>query len=214
MLVLGADPSFTNFGWALHDTEGVGLSRCLERGRFRTPAKAIFVDRHEEIQDGLKTLILRLGVQKIGLESPFFGGSYSEGMYALFVGVCGVLKSCKTDVVLFSPGQIKAEARNVIPRPPKWKMNKPDMVEAAKTDTGFKGRWKHDEADAYWAAVLAGRFWKFFEGGLDMKDLKENERKLFAEIHTYVRGKNAGKTVEKGLLFREDDRFFQWSKGE
>lgn len=209
---LGLDPSLTNFGWALFDSEAQGLARCVERGRFQTSAKTLFVDRYVEQRTSLRLLVQRLGISRVGVEYPVFNDLYSEGMYGLFLYTCEALRLEKCDVVFFSPGQVKAHAKFFLGRPPKWKMEKPDMVEAAKKDAGGTGRWNHNEADAYWVARSASRFWDFFEDRLAVTDLTIPEKHQFASIHTYEKGKRAGETVERGILYREDERFFQWSK--
>ena len=93
-------------------------------------------------------------------------------------------------------------------------MGKPDMVEAAQVDTGGAGRWNHNEADAYWVARTAARFWLHHDGVLAATDLTIAEQKQFTEIQTIQRGKRAGQTVERGILYREDERFFRWSRTE
>ena len=212
MLVLGLDPSLTAYGWALHDTGAKGQSRCVARGRHSTPADMTFVDRYTFMRDTLRELIQRIRPDKVGIESPFFGGSYSEGMWGLFLYSNEALKLERRDVVFFSPGQVKAHARESLGRPEKWKMQKPDMVAAVKHDLGGGKNVNHNEADAYLVGRLAGRFWRYLDGDLTDADLTSEERKLFAEVHTYQRGKKAGKTERKGLVYREEDRFFRWSQ--
>mgnify|MGYP005639819441 CR=1 FL=1 len=216
MRVLGIDPSLTNYGWALHDSDAVGAHRCLARGRFQTSAKTLFIDRYIAMRDALRAHIEQIGVDygvtRVGLEYPVFNDLYSEGMYGLFLYTCEALRLAQVDVVFFSPMQIKAHARESLQRPKGWKMMKPDMVEAAKTDCGGKGRWNHNEADGYWAAWTAARFWKLHDGVIGVDDLNPVERKQFTQIHTFTRGKKAGDTVFKGILHREDERFFRWSQ--
>lgn len=212
MIVLGCDPSMTNFGWALHDTQSSGKDRCLARGRFQTDPKRLdFIDRYLYLRDSLSDLCRKYRPDKCGCESPVFGALYSEGLYGLYLFTMEALKAYHVDVVLFSPGQGKAHARETIKRPATWKMLKPDMVEAAKTDTGG-GQWNHNEADAYLIARLAARFWDFYEGRINESELTPVERKQFLLIHTFQRGARAGQSVKKGLLYRESDRFFLWSK--
>ncbi len=212
MLVLGLDPSLTNFGWALHDDCAEGVDRCPGRGRFKTSSKTLFVDRYVELRESLRNLIVDKRPDRVGIEYPVFNDLFSEGMYGLFLYSCEALRSEGVDVVFFSPGQIKAKARLLVDRPKGWKMGKPDMVEAAKGDTGGKGRWNHNEADAYLAAHLAARFWQLYDGGIQEDDLDEVERHQFTKIHTYRRGKRAGETVRSGILHRESDRFHLWSQ--
>lgn len=216
MIVLGLDPSLTNFGWAFHDTDSEGRSRCVERGRFQTKASMEFVDRYVYLRERLRLLIRSRRPDRVSLESPVYNNLYSEGMYGLYLYVCEALKLEGMDVVLWSPLQVKAHAREFLDRPKidgkVWKMMKPDMVEAAKEDTGGKGRWNHNEADAYLVAKLGGRFWKLLEGYITEADLTDVESKYFTEVKTYQRGKKAGKVEYKGVIYRESDRFFLWSK--
>lgn len=210
MRVLGLDPSLTNFGWAIHDTEATGEARCPARGRFRTGSKMEFIERYIYMRESLRALIQEHEPDKIGIEFPVFNNLWSEGMYGLFLYSCEALKLEGQDVVFWSPMQAKAHARDTIKRPKGWKMMKPDMIEAAKEDAGG-GQWNHNEADAYLVGRLAARFWLLYEGLIQEDDLTERERKYFLEIKQYVRGKKAGKVVKKGLMYREDERFFIWS---
>jgi len=209
---LGLDPSLTNFGWALHDSEAAGKARCIERGRFQTSSKTLFTDRYCDLRESLRALLQRTGVLRVGVEYPVFNDLYSEGMYGLFLYTCEALRLEKRDIVFFSPMQVKAHARLSLGRPPNWKMLKPDMVEAAKVDAGGKGTWNHNEADAYLVARTAARFWSLFDGSLTEEDLTVPEKHQFASIHTFKRGKRAGETVHRGIVYREDERFFQWTK--
>jgi hypothetical protein len=211
MLVLGLDPSLTAFGWALHDDTASGSDRCRSRGRFKTSSKMLFVDRYVDLRESLRRLLRDTKADRVGIEYPVFNDLFSEGMYGLFLYSCEALRSEGVDVVFFSPGQVKAKARLIAERPKGWKMAKPDMVEAAKVDTGGKGRWNHNEADAYLVGLIAARFWRLFDGDIDESELDEVERHQFTKIHTYTRGRRAGETVRSGILHREDDRFHLWS---
>lgn len=210
MRILGLDPSLTNFGWAVHDTEAEGKSRCLARGRLQTAASTLYLARYQEQRAGLRSLIREHKPDKMGIEFPVFGDLYSEGMYGLFLFCSEAIYEECQDVVFWSPLQIKAHAREGLKRPPGWVMGKPDMVEAAQVDCG--ARMNHNEADAYLCSRLAGRFWKFLGGEIAEADLTPTELKYFCEVKKYTKGKKAGKEEQKGLLFREDERFFRWSE--
>ena len=220
MRILGLDPSLTNFGWAVFDSSvGPGLpARCVERGRFQTSSKTLFIDRYTDMRESLRELLQRLEVSRVGVEYPVFKELYSEGMYGLFLFTCEALRAERLDTVFFSPMQIKAHARDFLQRPrvggKLWKMMKPDMVEAAKTDAGYKGAWDHNEADAYWAARSASRFWQLHDRAIEPDELTPAEKAQFLTIHTYQRGRKAGQTVAQGVLYREDERFFRWSLEE
>jgi len=212
MRVLGLDPSLTNYGWAIHDTDAEGRDRCPERGRFQTSSKTVFVDRYIDLRAAVRDLVQRVQPDRCGVEFPVFHELYSEGMYGLFLYTCEALKGEGQDVVFWSNGQIKAHARESLGRPAGWKMGKMDMVAAAKADAGG-GRWNHNEADAYLAGRLAARFWLLYQDDLLERELTPTERKYFLAIHRHVRGRKAGRVTKSGALYREDERFFLWSGG-
>lgn len=210
MRVLGLDPSLTQFGWAVHDTDGHGS--CEARGRFHTSSKTLFVDRYIQMRESVRELIRRVKPDRMAVEYPVFKELYSEGMYGLFLYTCEAMRMERQDVVFFSPMQVKAHARVALGRPAGWKMMKPDMVEAAKFLTQTKGVWNHNEADAYWVGVVGSRFWRLYAEELTVADLTTPEREQFLKVHTFVRGKRQGQTVKSGILHREDERFFTWSQ--
>lgn len=212
--VLGLDPSLTNFGWGLHRPKAEGAARVVARGRFQTRASTLYVSRYTSLRENLRSVVRDLGPSKVGIEFPVFGSLYSEGMYGLFLFCSEALHAENCDVVFWSPMQIKAHARESLGRPPKWDMMKADMVEAAKADTGGGGVWNHNEADAYLAGRLAARFWLLHGGQIGESDLTPVERKYFLEIKRFSRGKRAGKVKNKGVMYREDERFFLWSQGD
>lgn len=204
MKILGMDPSLRNFGWVVLDGDEV-----LARGRFQTDAKTLFIDRYISLRESVMSLISEHGIRYIGCEYPIFRDLYSEGMYGLFLYTAEAIKLSGGDVVYLSPGQVKAHARLFLGRPSGWKMEKIDMVEAAKKASPSP-KWDHNEADAFWVARAAQRFWMFVAGDIQDCDLTRVERQQFADVRTPKRGRDAGKLVQKGILFREDERFFRW----
>lgn len=213
MIVLGLDPSFTNFGWAIHDTEAEGKARCTARGRFQTTKKG-FVDevsRYIFLRQSLEELLdTHPEIDVMGIEHPVMNENYSEGMYALFIQSLIAIKGESKDLVLVGPPQLKKFARDRSDFPSDWKMGKQDMSDTARDDTGG-GRWDHNEADAYHVACFAGRWWKYYVGDLEDEELTPYELKTFTLIRTVTKGKRAGQLEIKGFLHREGDRFFLWS---
>lgn len=198
MRVLGIDSSLTNYGWVVLD-EGESV---LARGRFSTKAGDVFLSRYVHLRHSIGEVICQFGITRAGLESPIFGELYSEGMYGLFLFTCEALAQHGVDTVLFSPLQVKIPARVFLNRPQGWKMQKPDMAEAARKSIGIRSI-NHNEADAYWVAKLAKRFWSLHDGVIQEHELAPHEKALFTEV------KRKGATA---LIQREDDRFFLWSK--
>lgn len=211
MITLGMDPSLTGFGWCVHDSSAEGPARVIARGRFATDSKAIFVTRYMYLRDKVAALIDAYpAVEAVGVESSVFGEQYSEGLYGLYLYVAEAIYVRRKDVVYFDPGRVKLLTKGD-PKTP-GKMFKQDMVLAAKLDTGIKGRFNHNEADAYHIARFAARFWEFMDGKIPQADLTPAELHVFCKEHTYTRGKKAGQTVRTGVQFKEGDRFFRFSK--
>lgn len=214
MLVLGLDPSLTNYGWALHESGGSDRFRCVERGRFRTRGDQFcdVVSRYLYLRDELSALLARCGTTRVGIEDPIFGEQQTPAMYALFILSCEALKGARSDVVFLSPPQVKTLSREILGRPKSWKMEKTEMIEAARKDTGGRGVWDHNEADAYLIARVAARFWSLLDEQLQESELTPEERRTFLEIHQFVQGARAGQSEIKGIAHRETERFFRWSQ--
>lgn len=204
----------TGFGWCVHDSSAIGPARIVARGHFGTNAKQIFVERYMMLRSWVDDLIQRYPeIEAVGVESPTYGEQQSEGLYALFVYVNEVMFVRRKDVIYFDPSTVKMLVK-VDPSIRKGKMHKCDMVAAAKVDTGVKGRFNHNEADAYHVARFAARFWLFVRGSLTEANLTPSEYHAFAKTHTFVRGDRAGETAKLGAAFKEGKRFYRFSKLE
>lgn len=171
------------------------------------------MDRYIYMRTSLMDLVSKHDPDRVAIEYPIFNDLWSEGLYGLFLYSCEALLLSRMDVVFFANNQTKALGHRMLKRPKGWKMEKEDMREAAAKDTDTsKYRWPGDEADAYMAALLGGRFWGVFDGTLSEEDLTPYERRTFTAIHRPVKGRFVGKVIKRGLVYREDDRFFLWSK--
>jgi hypothetical protein len=84
------------------------------------------------------------------------------------------------------------------------------MVDLARQDTGLK-RWNHNEADAYFIARAAARFWDLHSGTITPEELTPAEEQVFRSVHVFTKGKKAGTTDMRGVLYKEGDRFYQFS---
>lgn len=212
MLCIGLDPSITGLGWAVHAPLEEGSKRLVAKGTFASPSAYSFVQRYVGLRECIRDLLLDYPEAKVlGAESPPFGAQWSEGLYALYVYVAEAVYLERRDIVYFDPSTLKMLAKGD-PTLRKGKMFKTDMVDAAKADTGGKGRWNHNEADAYIAAKSAAQFWNFRSGRISEVDLTPAERQSFTRVHTFTKGAREGQTDRKGLVYREDDRFFLFSK--
>jgi Holliday junction resolvasome RuvABC endonuclease subunit len=211
MITLGIDPSLTGFGWCVHNPDVTGPARVIARGVVNTKADDIFVTRYMFLRTQLFHLIAGYPeIQAIGVESSIFGENFSEGAYALFVYVNEVLYLMRQDVVYFDPLTVKLLAK-MDPKVIQGSMDKNNMIEAARAETDIR-RWNNNEADAYLIGRSAARFWKLESGLITEEDLTPAEKHSFSRVHTYTKGLKAGREERKGLLFREGDRFFKFSK--
>jgi len=211
LITLGLDPSLTGFGWCVHRSDVTGPARVVAKGAFATPSKRVFVWRYMFMRMALSKVLAHFPeVEAVGVESPPFGELWSEGLYGLFLYVNEALFTHRMDVVYFDPARVKLLAK-MDPTVRKGKMDKRDMVEAAKADT-LIGRWNHNEADAYIIARSTARFWDFVDGRLGEDELTPSELRVFLKTHTIKRGPRAGRTIKSGLVFKEDDRYFRFSQ--
>ena len=211
MITLGLDPSLTGFGWCVHRSDVAGPGRVVAKGVWSTPAKGrVFVWRYMFMRESVKQLIDRFPeIEGVGVESPPFGEMWSEGLYGLFLYVNEAVFARRKDVVYFDPLTVKLQAK-MDPRIRRGTMDKRDMIEAAKADTQIK-RWNHNEADAYIISRSAARFWGYQRGLLDPEELTPSEKQSFARLQVVRTGPRAGEARMKGLVFKEDERFFQFS---
>ena len=76
-------------------------------------------------------------------------------------------------------------------------------------------RFSEHVADAYFAGKIGLKFyqWYFMRKYTD-EELTERERKLFCGKHTFKRGKRKGLTEYTGIIYRENDQFFDYTKRE
>jgi len=217
-MILGLDPSLRNFGWVLVEEDGT----FMDKGMLSTKASMIFIHRYIYLRDGLAEIIRDIKARypdktlRVGIESPIFNDLYSEGMYGLFLYSNEALMNERVDTVYLTPNQVKAHAHLHLGRPKGWKMQKADMVEAAKKMTEGQGatKWNHHQADAFWVGFAARRFWQLMYDEISEVELNDLERKHFTSLERYVQGKKAGKIKRMGISHKEDDRFFRWSQSD
>lgn len=210
MITLGLDPSLTGFGWSVHNSSVYGPGRVVAKGVFETLSSRVFVWRYMFLREAVRALLARYpDVEAIGVESPPFGEQFSEGLYGLFLYVNEAVFTARKDVVFFDPQTVKRLAKGD-PSIRKGSMDKGDMIDAAKVDTGVKS-WNHNEADAYIIARSAARFWEFVKGALQHDELTPSEADAFDREETPTRGPRAGRTFRHGLLHKENERYFRFS---
>lgn len=216
MKILGLDPSFSNFGWCiLEDTQDLFGNISITKGRFRWKEKTDyteydFVDPFPILEKKLRELISSVNPDHIGIELPIYGTTYSEGMYALYIQNMRIIKQMKKNVLTVGNYDTKARVFDYLKLPKKTKVNKSELKLAARKHTGIQ-KWTSDEADAYWIAYLAMRFWKLQTGVLQESDLDKMDIEQLSCYSLYMKGPKKGTPKKLGLIHRPKDRYFLWS---
>ena len=191
------------------DTEA-SYGSYVEAGRLRTDgADGILIQRLIKQRKQIGDLIDRYGIAFVSMEAPYLDGNESEHLFALNQFLHEAFLQRGTYVICFPPQQLKHLAC------PELKVNnvhKPQMIEAARELYGLRDRSpSDDEADAMHAANVGKHFWNWHFGHkLKDKDLPKNMLEAFSGKHTFTRGMKAGATEYYGLIYRENQLFFNF----
>ena len=88
------------------------------------------------------------------------------------------------------------------------------MIDAAKRDLGLMGkRLSEHIADAYFIGKLGLRFYAWhIQHKIKDGDLTDRERDLFCGKHTFVKGAKKGVTEYTGIIYRENECFYDYKK--
>jgi hypothetical protein len=88
------------------------------------------------------------------------------------------------------------------------------MIDRAKTALDLHGKiLAEDVADAYWAGIFGKKYYNWHIRKI-MKDeeLCEYELRSFKGTHTYSRGDRKGVTEYSGIIYRENELFFDFKE--
>lgn len=141
-----------------------------------------------------------------GIESPAYdAGPFQTIHYGLMMFSLVPVFEKRIDAVLFDPATLKSLASEV--KKPGM-MGKLDMQRAVQLDTMDPDLINHNEADAYLVAKYSARFMGLKNGDIAPESMTEKERHVFLEKTK----RSKGKTVRTAHIFRENKRFFQFSK--
>jgi len=207
--LLGLDPSLQKAGYVVLDSEKPD-SEVVEKGLLKTSLEdGITVQRLIIQAERLQAMIRKYPIAFIGMEAPFFGAGSTEVLFALNQFLHRVFLEAGVYVVCFPPQMLK---KLVFPDKSVAEVHKPHMIDRAKTALGLQGkRLAEDVADAYWAGIFGKRYYKWhIEKKLPEDALGEYERETFCGKHTYVRGPKKGLTEYNGIVFRENELFFDF----
>jgi Holliday junction resolvasome RuvABC endonuclease subunit len=212
LLVAGFDPSLTHFGWVLLDPEKSGKETLCDFGVFKTDTKdGLRIQRIIMQRERLRKLLTDTGVRFVAMEAPYWDDYSTELLYALNQFIHEVFLDLGVFVIYIQPVSLKKFA---LPNMNPQMVEKHHMVHQAKTELEKHGkRFAEHVADAYFAAKVGARFYQwYFMHKLKDEDLTEEEHHLFCEKHTFTKGPRKGVTEYTGIIYRENDQFFDYSK--
>ena len=217
--VLGLDLSLRKAGFCVIDPNTwvpgkSGNPNVIESGRLKTTnLDGIELIRLQKQQAQIRALIIKHNVKFICVEQYYFDDGESEMLYALHMFAHTVFMEFDLPVICLGNQVLKKVAwpeRNATIQT----IEKPQMIAAAKKSLGIVGASMVDDvADAYWAMHAGVYFyhWNITEKLKDA-DLGEYLYKVFAGKHTYTRGEKKGITEYTGVLYRENELYFNYKK--
>lgn len=208
MRTLGLDPSLTGFGWCVYDSCPATRPQSLvASGHERTYADTVPVARLMHARALVSDLLRRFAVEAVGVESPAYDkeDEFSKIHYSLMMYSLEAAFLKRKDVVLFDPTTVKFLTGNK-------SASKQDMQRFVQLDRMSAQAVQSDEADAYCVARAAARFTALRNGELRPEDLTQNERQTFLQRSRKKKTPLGQKTVRTAHLFRENSRFFAFSK--
>jgi Holliday junction resolvasome RuvABC endonuclease subunit len=209
--ILGLDPSLKKAGYVVFDTSKPD-SIVEDKGLLKTSTlDGILVQRLIKQADQIGGMLDKYNISFVGMEAPFFNANSTEMLFALNQYIHKVFLEHGTFVVCFPPHMLK---KLTYPDLSVDTVGKPHMIHKAKDMLNLHGhRLAEDVADAYWAGFFGKRFYKWhFEKSLKDEDLGEYERQTYSGTHTYSKGKKKGVTEYSGIVYRENELFFDFKE--
>ena len=210
-IILGLDPSIKKAGYCLLDSDAP-YDSFIERGRLKTSGMdGILVQKLILQADRIKALIVDNKVDMVSMEAPYFGGNESEKLFALNQFLHRTFLETGSYVIVFPPQQMKV--LTVLGRKAD-EIHKPQMVAEVKRRYHLQGKIvPDDEADAMQAGHLGKLFYNWhFAKKLADKDLPPRILDAYAGKHVYVRGAKKGTADYYGLIYRENELFFDFKR--
>lgn len=210
MTIAGFDPSITHLGWVLFDENKTEKEAAFELGTFKTdPSDGLLTQRLIMQRERVRLLLKTWGIKFVAMEAPYWADFNTELLFALNQHIHEALLDCGVFVIYFQPHTMK---RIVLPNMKLDEVTKHHITHEAKKELNLMGkRITEHEADAYFVGKLGLKFYQwYFMKKFSDSDLSETERKLFCGKYTFKRGLKKGLTEYKGIIYRQNDQFFDY----
>lgn len=211
-MIAAFDPSVTHLGWVTFDETLSGREAVKEAGVFITDTSTgMLVQRLIQQREKVRELLLTRNIKFVTMEAPILQEFSTEMLYAMHyylhevfldLGVFLLLIHSSTWKSVFFPGTNSNE------------VTKHMSSHLAKTELDRQGkRFSEHVADAYHLGKIGHTFHQWhFQRKIKDEELSEKLRELFCGKHTFTRGIKKGLTEYTGLIYRENELFFDYSK--
>ena len=211
-MIAGFDPSMTHFGWVLINEIKEGKDALLDYGIFKTePSDGLIVQRLITQRERVSKLIQDNGIKFVAMEAPIWEDFSTEILWALNQFLHEIFLNLGIFIIYVQPMCLKKFAcPDINPQ----EATKHHIVHQAKTELDKHGRrFAEHIADAYFIGKIGAYFYRwFFLKKLKDKDLPDYLQELFCGKHTFTRGVKKGTTEYRGIIYKENDQFFDYSK--
>jgi hypothetical protein len=159
----------------------------------------------------VKKLISEFNPDVVGIESPAYdAGPFQSIHFGLMTFSQIPIFEHRKDFALFDPATLKSLAKG----DPKKKgtMGKMEMGRVVQLDTRNPKMIDDNEADAYLVAMFAAKLFSVLRGEIGIESLSPAEKRVFIEKIKKVKTLKGVKIKRSGHAFRENNRFFEFSK--
>lgn len=209
--ILGLDPSLKKAGYVILDVDKPD-NEVVEKGLLKTSTSdGILVQRLVKQVSQIDGKLKEYDISFVGMEAPFFGAGSTEILFALNQFIHKLYLDRGIYAVCFPPQMLK---KLVFPKGNVSEIHKPHMIDRAKTMLDLHGKTlAEDVADAYWAGIFGKRYYNWhIRKILKDADIGEYELRSYKGSHTFTRGARKGTTEFKGIIYRENELFFDFKE--
>ena len=194
------------------DESKTGKDAVIKAGVFKTePSDGLMIQRLIMQRTRLRAFLIAENIKFVVMEAPILQDFSTELLYALNQFMFEVFLELNVFVLYIQSATWK---KITFPDMNPIDVTKNHSTHLAKNELDRQGkRFSEHVADAYHLSKIGLRFYKwYFLHELKDADLAPRDYDLFCGKKTYVKGVKKGITEYYGLIYRENDQFYDFSK--